>query len=361
MADSRIKADPAADHKASAASVLPHARFHHSIIQNTISGWMQDFFHCLFQAVIQITDHSHTSGKIISGPRRQISQCDIAFPVYSIQYFIDRSIPAYDETTRTGLVRHIYLRQAPATGQTMLCLVVNGGGLPRERELAARLAEKFPQLASIQLNRNDQNTNVILGPRSRVLWGATTITDRLCGLEVSLSPGAFYQVNSPAAQRLYAIAAEYAGLTGREALLDLYCGAGTIGLSMAGRCRQVIGVEIVPQAVENARENARRNGIGNARFLCADAAQAALQLEGEGITPDVVVLDPPRKGCDRALLETVARMAPRRVVYISCNSATLARDLAHLGTLGYRTCRCRPVDLFPRTAHVEAVALAQRE
>ncbi len=271
------------------------------------------------------------------------------------------SIPAYDETTRTGLVRHIYLRQAPATGQTMLCLVVNGGGLPRERELAARLAEKFPQLASIQLNRNDQNTNVILGPRSRVLWGAATITDRLCGLEVSLSPGAFYQVNSPAAQQLYAIAAEYAGLTGRETLLDLYCGAGTIGLSMAGRCRRVIGVEIVPQAVENARENARRNGIGNARFLCADAAQAALQLEGEGITPDVVVLDPPRKGCDRALLETVARMAPRRVVYISCNSATLARDLAHLGTLGYRTCRCRPVDLFPRTAHVEAVALAQRE
>lgn len=269
-------------------------------------------------------------------------------------------VPAYDEQAHTGLLRHIYLRQGTRTGQVMLCLVVNGSGLPRERELVARLREQFPQLASIQLNQNEQNTNVILGPRTRVLWGSDAVADRLCGLEVFLSPEAFYQVNTPAAERLYGIAAEYAGLTGQEILLDLYCGAGTIGLSMADRCRQVIGVEIVPQAVENAWENARRNGVENARFLCGDAAQAALQLEEEGITPDVVVLDPPRKGCDSALLHTVVRMSPRRVVYISCNSATLARDLACLAQLGYQTRRCRPVDLFPRTAHVEAVALAER-
>jgi 23S rRNA (uracil1939-C5)-methyltransferase len=183
------------------------------------------------------------------------------------------------------------------------------------------------------------------------------VTDRLCGLTLRLSPLSFYQINHDQTEVLYGLAAEAAGLTGSETLLDLYCGTGTIGLSMAGGAGQLIGVEVVPAAVEDARRNAAENGVTNARFICDDAAGAAAQLAAEGVKPDVVILDPPRKGCDAALIDTVAKMSPRRVVYVSCDPATLARDLKLFAEKGYATDRVTPVDMFPRTPHVECVAL----
>lgn len=275
-------------------------------------------------------------------------------------YLRDCRVPVYDETAGTGLVRHVYLRAGQRSGETMVCLVVNGDRLPHERELVERLRACDPRIVSIVLNVNDRPTNVILGRETRVLYGKGQISDVLCGVEFDLSPQSFYQVNSPGAERLYGVAADFAALTGEETVIDLYCGAGTIGLSLAGRCKEVIGVEVVPQAVENAVANARRAGISNARFFCADAAEAAARLAREGIRPGVVILDPPRKGCEEAVLESVARMAPGRVVMVSCNSATMARDCAVFARLGYETVRCRPVDMFPRTAHVETVVLLSK-
>ncbi|MEG2204028.1 MAG: 23S rRNA (uracil(1939)-C(5))-methyltransferase RlmD [Oscillospiraceae bacterium] len=266
-------------------------------------------------------------------------------------------ISVYDEETHTGLIRSLFLRMAEATGEVMVCIVANGDALPAANELIGALRAAHSGVRSVILNVQRDKTNVLLGPTCHTLWGADTITDRLCGLRFALSPLSFYQVNRQAAERLYAVAAEFADLRKTETLLDLYCGAGTIGLSMAGRVRSLIGVEIIPDAVQNAIENAARNGISNARFLCADAAEAALGLEREGICPDVVVLDPPRKGCEASLLETVARMAPSRVVMVSCDSATAARDVARFGALGYRLVRAQAVDMFPRTAHVESVIL----
>ena len=269
-------------------------------------------------------------------------------------------ITIYDETTGKGLLRHVYLRYGQECGETMVCLVVNGDRFPHSDELVKTLLDCDQQIVSIILNMNTQNTNVIMGETTKLLYGKPFITDTLCGVSFDLSPLAFYQVNHDGAQQLYQIAADYAGLTGREILLDLYCGAGTIGLSMAHRCKQVIGVEIVPEAIQNAISNAAKNGIRNARFFCADAAEAAERLSGEGVRPDVIVLDPPRKGCDAAVLQSVAQMGPDRIVMVSCNSSTMARDCAILRDLGYRMQRCRPVDLFPRTNHVETVVLMSK-
>ncbi len=275
-----------------------------------------------------------------------------------VQHFLGKyRISVYDELSHQGLVRHLFLRWGEKTGQVMVCLVINGHSLPHADQLVQTLTETFPQIASIQLNFNQAKTNVILGPQCRVLYGSPVILDVLCGVEVSLSPLSFYQVNRSGAEKLYRIAADFAGLTGKELLLDLYCGAGTIGLSMAHLVREVVGVEIVQEAVENARENARRNGIQNARFFCGDAAKAAQHLAAEGLCPDVVVLDPPRKGCDGALLKTIVEMGPKRIVMISCNSATAARDAAILCQDGYCVRQLQAVDMFPRTAHVECVSL----
>ena len=266
-------------------------------------------------------------------------------------------VPVYRETDGTGLLRHIYLRRAAATGEVMVCLVAARDALPQTERLIDALTTRFPAIQSIILNINPDDTNVILGKTCRTLYGSDRITDILCGVRVRLSPLSFYQVNHAQAQRLYGIAADCAELQKEQTLLDLYCGAGTIGLSMANRVRQVIGVEIIPEAVEDAKQNAAANGIRNARFLCADAAQAAQQLQSEQITPDVVIVDPPRKGCAPALLETVAEMAPEKIVYVSCDPATLARDCAALTRLGYTVQTVTPVDMFPRTGHVETVVL----
>lgn len=267
--------------------------------------------------------------------------------------------PVYDEATHSGRMRRLYLRKGEMTGQILACVVVNGNGLHHESELIEALKQAVPGLASVVVNSNRERTNVALGQKCRTIYGMDTIEDTLCGLRFKLSPLSFYQVNRTQAERLYEVAARYAGLTGQELLLDLYCGAGTIGLSMAGMARRLLGVEIVPQAVENARENARLNGIGNAEFFCGDAGEAARMLAERGERPDVIVLDPPRKGCSPDLVRTVAEFGPKRIVYVSCDPATLARDLKLFAELGYPPVEAMPVDMFPGTAHVETVALLE--
>lgn len=275
-------------------------------------------------------------------------------------FFAQQGIRPYDEQSGKGLVRHIFLRRGAHSGQIMVCLVCTRAKLPHAEQLCAALREQFPAISTILLNVNAKNTNVILGSENHILYGPGYIEDTLCGVPVRLGPLSFYQVNTLAAERLYGVAAQYAQLTPDDALLDLYCGMGTIGLSMADQCRELIGVEIVPEAIESAKANAARMGetvAAKSRFFCADAGQAATQLAAEGLHPDIVMLDPPRKGCDEATLSAVVRMAPRRVVYVSCNPATAARDAAWLEKNGYHAEKVQPVDLFPRTKHVEAVLL----
>ena len=275
-------------------------------------------------------------------------------------FFAQQGIRPYDEQIGKGLVRHIFLRRGAHSGQIMVCLVCTRAKLPHAEQLCTALREQFPAISTILLNVNAKNTNVILGSENHILYGPGYIEDTLCGVPVRLGPLSFYQVNTLAAERLYGVAAQYAQLTPDDTLLDLYCGMGTIGLSMADQCRGLIGVEIVPEAIESAKANAARMGeavAAKSRFFCADAGQAATQLAAEGLHPDIVMLDPPRKGCDEATLSAVVRMAPRRVVYVSCNPATAARDAAWLEKNGYHAEKVQPVDLFPRTKHVEAVLL----
>ena len=278
-------------------------------------------------------------------------------------FFAQQGIRPYDEQSGKGLVRHIFLRRGAHSGQIMVCLVCTRAKLPHAEQLCTALREQFPAISTILLNVNAKNTNVILGGENHILYGPGYIEDTLCGVPVRLGPLSFYQVNTLAAERLYGVAAQYAQLTPDDALLDLYCGMGTIGLSMADQCRELIGVEIVPEAIESAKANAARMGetvAAKSRFFCADAGQAATQLAAEGLHPDIVMLDPPRKGCDEATLSAVVRMAPRRVVYVSCNPATAARDAAWLEKNGYHAEKVQPVDLFPRTKHCETVCLLSK-
>ena len=279
------------------------------------------------------------------------------------RFFAENGIQPYNEETGQGLVRHIFLRRGAHSGQIMVCLVCTRPNLPHADALCTRLREQFADIATILLNVNSKNTNVILGTETHTLYGPGYIEDTLCGVPVQLGPLSFYQVNTLAAERLYGIAAQYAQLTPDDLLLDLYCGMGTIGLSMVDHCRELVGVEIVPEAIESAKANAARMGDAVAAkscFFCADAGQAATRLAAEGLHPDVVMLDPPRKGCDEATLSAVVRMAPRRVVYVSCNPATAARDAAWLENNGYHAEKVQPVDLFPRTKHCEAVLLLSK-
>ena len=278
-------------------------------------------------------------------------------------FFAQQGIRPYDEQSGKGLVRHIFLRRGAHSGQIMVCLVCTRAKLPHAEQLCTALRGQFPAISTILLNVNAKNTNVILGSENHILYGPGYIEDTLCGVPVRLGPLSFYQVNTLAAERLYGVAAQYAQLTPDDTLLDLYCGMGTIGLSMAEQCRELIGVEIVPEAIESAKANAARMGeavAAKSRFFCADAGQAATQLAAEGLHPDIVMLDPPRKGCDEATLSAVVRMAPRRVVYVSCNPATAARDAAWLEQNGYHAEKVQPVDLFPRTKHCETVVLLSK-
>ncbi len=268
----------------------------------------------------------------------------------------ENKVSVYDETTNRGVLRHIFIRKAVVTGQIMVCVVANAEEIPNVDDLISRLTQ-LDGVKSIILNVNREKTNVVLGRECKTLWGEDFITDELCGLKFNISPLSFYQVNHDGAEILYNKAKEYAELTGNEALVDLYCGTGTIGLTMANDVKSLIGVEIIPQAIENAKENARNNGIENAEFICADASQAAQELLQRGITPDVVILDPPRKGCDEELVKAVVKMSPERIVYVSCDSATLTRDCRRFTDLGYTVKKATPVDMFPHTGHVECVVL----
>ena len=263
-------------------------------------------------------------------------------------------IPAYQEKRGKGLVRHVYVR-TNRRGQSLFCLLVNGTSVPHEAELVQVLRNAEPGLTGVVLGVNETRSNVILGGSYRTLWGNDFLDDTLCGLTFRLSVPSFYQVNPEQTEILYGKAAEFAALTGTETVLDLYCGIGTIGLTMAGRAGAVIGAEVVPEAVRDAQANAERNGITNARFLCGDAGEAARRLAQEGLRPDVVCVDPPRKGLREDVVETAASMAPQRIVYVSCDPATLARDLARFAQCGYSAQKAVAVDMFPRTAHVETV------
>lgn len=273
-----------------------------------------------------------------------------------VDYANQYRIPAYDELSHTGLLRHIYVRRGAVSGQVLVCLVVNGRKLPHVPELLERL-KQIPGFTTLVLSVNTRKGNAVLGEEFITLYGPGYIEDTLCGLNFRLSPRSFYQVNHTQAQRLYQAAIALADISKEDLVLDLYCGVGTITLAMAGAAGKVMGVEVVPQAIEDAKDNAQRNGIGNAEFFCGDAGTAALALEAQGIRPDVITVDPPRKGLNADTIEAITRMAPKRLVYVSCDPATLARDVALLKERGFRVEKAIAADLFPRCSHVESVVL----
>lgn len=276
-----------------------------------------------------------------------------------VDYVNHYRISAYDEADHKGLLRHIYVRRGAVSGQVLVCLVVNGRKLSHTEDLIRRL-QAVPGFTSLVLSVNTKPGNTILGDEFINLYGPGYIEDTLCGLNFRLSPRSFYQVNHYQAQRLYDAAISQAEITKNDLVLDLYCGVGTITLAMAKAAGKVIGVEVVEQAVQDAKENAVRNGIKNAEFFCGDAGKAALELEEKGIRPDVVVVDPPRKGLNADTIEALDRMSPRRIVYVSCDPATLARDVALLKERGFSLKNAQAADLFPRCDHVETVALMTR-
>ena len=268
-------------------------------------------------------------------------------------------VRGYDEATGEGLVRHLFARNN-TKGKMLLCIVANADALPHEAELVSALRGACPDAVGVVLNTNIKRTNVVLGGSYRALWGSDRLEDTLCGLTFQLSVPSFYQVNHTQCEKLYAKALEYAELSGEETLLDLYCGAGTITLTMARRAKRVIGAEIVPEAIADAKENAERNGVTNAEFFCGDASAVAARLAAEELHPDVVTVDPPRKGLAEDVVQAIADMSPRRVVYVSCDPATLARDVKRFAERGYAATRACAVDLFPRTDHVESVVSLTR-
>ena len=277
-----------------------------------------------------------------------------------IDYVNQFRVSVYDEATHTGLLRHIYVRRGAVSGQILVCLAVNGSRIPRAEALLDRL-KKIPGFTTLVLSVNTKKGNAVLGDEFITLYGPGYIEDTLCGLNFRLSPRSFYQVNHHQAQRLYDAAIAQAEITREDTVLDLYCGVGTITLCLAKAAGKVIGVEVIPQAVEDARDNAKRNGIENAEFFCGDAGQAALELEKQGIKADVVVVDPPRKGLNADTIEALARFAPRRIVYVSCDPATLARDVALLKQRGYALKNAMACDLFPRCSHVESIVCLIRQ
>lgn len=277
------------------------------------------------------------------------------------RFMQEYNIPAYNESSGEGIIRHVVTRVGCTTGEIMVIVVATRRYFPGKDELAKRLSERIPGVTSIILNINERNTNVILGEECVTLWGNDYIRDFIGELEFQISPLSFFQVNPIQTLVLYDKAVEYAGLSGSQTVIDAYCGIGTISLFLAKSAGKVYGIEVVKEAVEDARKNAAINGIENVEFMAGRAEELMPNLDSQGVRPDVVVVDPPRKGCDETLLKTIADMQPNRMVYVSCNPATLARDLAYLDKHGYKTVEVQPVDMFPHTAHVECVVLLKRK
>lgn len=275
------------------------------------------------------------------------------------QYIIERNLSIYDETTGKGLIRHIITRVGFNTGEIMVVLVLNGKSLPMTEDLVNKLVETVPGIKSIFLNINTENTNIILGERNIRLFGSDTIADTIGRYKFLISPHSFFQVNPVQTEVLYSKALEYAALTGTETVFDLYSGIGTISLFLSAKAGKVYGVEVVEEAIADARKNAELNGVNNVEFILGEAENTVPELYKKGIRADVVVLDPPRKGCEESLLSLLADMQPDRIVYVSCNPATLARDLKYLDGQGYKAIEAQPVDMFAWTGHVEAVVLMQ--
>lgn len=278
-----------------------------------------------------------------------------------VDFMNEYHISAYDETMQRGLVRHVLIRYGFTTKEIMVCLVINGDKIPKSEKLVDKLTQ-IEGMTSITYSVNRENTNVIMGKEIGILWGQGYITDYIGDVKYQISPLSFFQVNPVQTEKLYGLALEYAGLEGNETVWDLYCGIGTISLFLAQKAKKVYGVEIIPQAIEDARNNAKINGIENAEFFVGKAEEVLPeQYEKNNVYADVIVVDPPRKGCDETLLRTMVQMAPERIVYVSCDSATLARDLKYLCENGYELKKVKPVDQFPHTVHVETVCLLSRK
>ena len=296
-----------------------------------------------------------------------VSDCVLQPHIFSgileavLDYISEKKLSVYDEESNTGIIRHIYLRRGAHSGEIMVCIVVRKDISRQLSALCRVLTERFADIKSIVMNINPQKTNVILGEKCVTLWGSDTISDTMCGNRINISPLSFYQVNTLHAERLYAKALEFAAPQKSDTIADLYCGAGTIGLSMAKYAAKIVGVEIVPQAVENAKENAALNSISNAEFYCGDAGEVFGKLRKQGCKPDIIVIDPPRKGCSAETIDVIAEAAPRKIVMISCNPATAARDAKLLAEKGYSTDKVCGVDMFPRTGHVECVVLLSKK
>ena len=329
---------------------------------------MDELFH--YRNKAQFPVGRNKEGKIVTGfyagrTHNIIENRDCALGVAENKEVLDRviahmekyGIEPYNEATGKGLVRHVLIRYGHFTKEVMVCLILNGNKLPKEEQLVKSLCE-IPGMTSITINVNKKHSNVILGEEIRLLWGQEYITDRIGDISYQISPLSFYQVNPMQTQKLYAKALEYADLHGKETVWDLYCGIGTISLFLAQKAKFVRGVEIVPAAIENAKENAKLNGLENTEFFVGKAEEVLpREYKKNGVYADVIVVDPPRKGCDETLLETMVEMNPERIVYVSCDSATLARDLKYLCERGYELRKVCPVDQFGMTVHVETVVL----
>ena len=332
---------------------------------------MDELFH--YRNKAQFPVGRNKEGKIVTGfyagrTHNIIENRDCALGVAENKEVLDRviahmekyGIEPYNEATGKGLVRHVLIRYGYFTKEVMVCLILNGNKLPKEEQLVKSLCE-IPGMTSITINVNKKHSNVILGEEIRLLWGQEYITDRIGDISYQISPLSFYQVNPMQTQKLYAKALEYADLHGQETVWDLYCGIGTISLFLAQKAKFVRGVEIVPAAIENAKENAKLNGLENTEFFVGKAEEVLpREYKKNGVYADVIVVDPPRKGCDETLLETMIEMNPERIVYVSCDSATLARDLKYLCERGYELRKVCPVDQFGMTVHVESIVLLSK-
>ncbi|MDY0406641.1 23S rRNA (uracil(1939)-C(5))-methyltransferase RlmD [Virgibacillus sp. 179-BFC.A HS] len=311
-----------------------------------ITGFYQMRSHHIIEDMETCVVQDEVNDRMVEAVRRIASKLGIA---------------PYDEKTDRGVLRHIMVRTGRASNETMIVIITRTKKLPHQQELVHELVETYPQIKSIMHNINDRRTNVIMGKQTKLLWGEPFIYDTIGDIKFAISAKSFYQVNPPQTKKLYEKALEYAGLEENDTVIDAYCGIGTISLFLAQKAKKVYGVEIVPEAIEDAKNNALLNGMENVEFVVGQAEKVMPAWKEKGLNPDVIVVDPPRKGCEADFLQAMIEMEPKRIVYVSCNPSTLARDLKILADGGYRAAEIQPVDMFPQSMHVECVSLLQRE